>query len=598
MGSHPKDGQISTLRVDESFAAQDDQFVEQVRRVTSPKYLAALADRWKQDPRPWARQQILNYLAFPFDRPGHHPLVKRLFKQAEQNGDSLLMAAFTAAFDRLIRRQRRMTYQWDRQSQRSWQEEELFAPRDQILASANPREHWNPRTGERTFVSSTPQVPKHGRLFSYRTRRYLQRRAWRYFRRLGYQRPAEYPEAVAAVLAHYRDEDVAKGENILDCWSLTHIAFRRSPVLLFKRLTIEVVDGRSLGELVAAPQFDDLWMLPESAAVLLKLVTEAQSRLVCVWAMQLLKRDHATSLQSVTAEQLMALLSHPDEEVQHFGAGLLESLAGIDHWTIAAWLQLLETCSVTALATICEAMSRRISPARLTLEQCVSLACMRSTPVARLGLTWLSGRAVTSQQDRAAIARLADVQCEAIGAEAAKYALAILGSPSTYRTDDISPFFDSRNAEVRQGAWVWLTPQSPGYTDPALWSRLLETPYDDVRLQLVAELTQRTRATKVPAALKHQDLANVWTTVLLGVHRGGRAKLSALRQISQAIADHPDRAERLIPVLAVAIRSVRPAEARAGLSAILSAIATRPELEASLARHLPELRLHPEATAS
>lgn len=128
MGSNPRDGQISTLRVDESFAAQGDQFVEHVRRVTAPKYLAALADRWKQDPRPWARQQILNYLALPLNCPGHHPLVKRLFKQAEHNGDSLLMAAFMAAFDRLIRRQRRMTYRWDFQSRRSWQEEELFAP--------------------------------------------------------------------------------------------------------------------------------------------------------------------------------------------------------------------------------------------------------------------------------------------------------------------------------------------------------------------------------------------------------------------------------------------------------------------------------------
>ena len=93
----------------------------------------------------------------------------------------------------------------------------------------------------------------------------------------------------------------------------------------------------------------------------------------------------------------------------------------------------------------------------------------------------------------------------------------------------------------------------------------------------------RTRESTVSTALQRQDLTHVWTTVLLGVHRGGRAKLTALRQISQAIADEPDRAERLMPVLTVAIRSVRPPEARAGLSAILSAVAARPELEAMLA---------------
>jgi hypothetical protein len=85
--------------------------------------------------------------------------------------------------------------------------------------------------------------------------------------------------SVAAALALYRDDDLAKGENILDNWSLMHIAFRRSPVLQFKRARVGVTDGRSLGELSAAPQFDDLWKKPESAAVLLKLVTKADSRL-------------------------------------------------------------------------------------------------------------------------------------------------------------------------------------------------------------------------------------------------------------------------------------------------------------------------------
>jgi hypothetical protein len=260
-------------------------------------------------------------------------------------------------------------------------------------------------------------------------------------------------------------------------------------------------------------------------------------------------------------------------------------------------LQLLETRSVTALATICDAIRQRVRPERLSLEQCVGLACARATPVARLGLSWLSNRPVTGAQDRAAIGRLAEVQCEAVGAEAATYALALLGAAPTYRTEDVSPFFDSLNPQVRRGAWQWLTPQTPAYGDPALWSRLLETPYDDVRLRLVEELNRRTRATPGPQALQRQDLSMVWTTVLLGVHRGGRAKLTALRQISQAIAEEPDQAERLVPVLAVAIRSVRPPEARAGLSAILSAVAARPELETTLARRIPELRLTPTGKA-
>ena len=598
MGAGSKDSQISSLKVDESFAVEDDRFVDHVRMVTAPKYLAALADRWKKDPRPWARRQIFHYLALPLDRPGHHPVVKRLFKQAEASNDHELMAAFLVAFDRLVRRVRRMRSRYNFQTRQSWQEEVLFAPRDQILATTKGRRAFNPRTGEQTNVpGGAPRVPKHGRLFSYTTRGYLRRRAWRYFRRLGFQRSAEYPQAVAAALALYRDDDVASGENILDNWSLMHIAFRRSTVLQFTRVRVKVTNGRSLGELAAAPTFDGLWKKAESAAVLLNLVTQADSRLVRVWAIQLLKRDHATTLQSITAQQLLALLDLADDEVQQFGAGLLGTISGADSWPIATWLELLETRSVTSLATICEAMNQRVSPERLSLEQSVALACARATPVARLGLSWLRVRKVAGLNDAVTLGRLAGARCEAVGAAVAEFALSILGSAHAYRMEEVSSFFDSLNAQVRRGAWEWLTPTSPGFDDATLWSRLLETPYDDVRLRLVEELNKRTSRTHGPTALKRQDLSMVWTTVLLGVHRGGRAKLKALRQISQAIAEQPDRAASLVPVLAVAIRSVRPPEARAGLSAILSAVSARPELEATLARFIPELRLTPMEVA-
>src|SRR5262245_43793187 len=86
MGVDAHEGQPSTLLVDDCFSRQDARFLDLVRAVRNPKYLAGLADRWKQDPRPWAREQIFKYLEMPLNRPGHHPLVKRLFKHAEQKG--------------------------------------------------------------------------------------------------------------------------------------------------------------------------------------------------------------------------------------------------------------------------------------------------------------------------------------------------------------------------------------------------------------------------------------------------------------------------------------------------------------------------------
>jgi hypothetical protein len=605
MGRSPQEG-ISTLQVDEAFATQDDQFVERVRLVASPKYLAGLADRWKRDARPWAREQIFRYLALPMDRPGHHPLVKRLFKQAEANRDDELMAEFVVAFDRLVRRERRMRYHYNYQTRQLTQEEVLVAPRNQILPSVGTKttqagEGINPFTGEKVSFpgrTSTIGVPKKGRLFSYKTRAYLRRRAWRYFRRMGFQSPVTYTRAAAAVLAKYRDADVAKGENILDNWSLLNIAFRQSEVLQFSPTRVQLADGRSLAELTAAPKFEELWRTADSAAVLLKLLTDAQSRLVRVWAMQIIKRHHAQSMQQISAEQLLSLLDHHDEEVQQFGASLLETLAAIDTWPIETWLRLLETRSVTALATICQVMQQRVRPERLDVSQCVALACTRATPVARLGLSWLKARRIDIARDRAAIVDLAGAQCEAVGVEIAEFALSILGAEANYGTDDVVAFFDSLNAEVRRGAWLWLTPKSAGYGDAELWARLTETPFDDVRIRMVDELNKRVQAGTQEGALSRQDMTHVWATVLLGVHRGGRAKLKALRQISQRIAQRPDEAERLIPVLAVAIRSVRLPEVRAGLSGILSAVTARPELESILAKWLPELHLSPRTNDS
>ncbi len=587
-----RDREPSTLLIDELFSRQDGEFIERLREVRSAKYLAALADRWKLDPRPWAREQVIAYLALPMDRPGHHPLVKRLFKHAEAQRDDELMAHFLVAFDRLIRRRRRMAYRFDWQTRSSWREETLYSPQDQILPAQPARVVDNPFTGRKITVPAYERAPKNGRLYTYRTRQYLRRRVWRYFRWMGFGRPGEYPQAIAKALVLYGDDDFALGENILDNWSLLNVAFWGSEALKFAPGRASLADGRSLGELAAAPRFEKLWQAKESATVLLHLATKADSRLVRVWAIQLLKRHHAADLQNLSTDRLLELLDHADEDVQQFGAILLDSLAGIDHWPVSIWLRLLETRNLAALATICQAMTSRVRAERLTTEQCIELACARVTPIAKMGLAWLGDRSIGANE-LLTLGRLANAQCEAIGVEVASYALGKLGSAPAYQTDVVINFFDSLNPEVRRGAWQWLTPQSPGYQDADLWSRLFESPYDEVRIRLVESLRQRANGMAGPRALARRDLSPLWASVLLGVHRGGRAKIQALRQISQTIAEQPERAESLMPVLAVAIRSVRPAEARVGLSAILSAVARRPELEPLLAKGLPELRLAP-----
>ena len=68
------------MLAEEYFANENELFLETVRQVSQPKSLAAFADRWKKDPRPWARKQIFAHLAQPLNCPGHQPVVKHLFK--------------------------------------------------------------------------------------------------------------------------------------------------------------------------------------------------------------------------------------------------------------------------------------------------------------------------------------------------------------------------------------------------------------------------------------------------------------------------------------------------------------------------------------
>jgi hypothetical protein len=54
-----------------------------------------------------------------------------------------------------------------------------------------------------------------------------------------------------------------------------------------------------------------------------------------------------------------------------------------------------------------------------------------------------------------------------------------------------------------------------------------------------------------------------------------------------------DQTDELLPVLTVAVRSIRKPEMRAGLAAIASIVNHRPDLEPVIARELPELILSP-----
>ena len=145
------------------------------------------------------RSKVIEYLDDSPDAGAREQaiVIKRLFKHAEAQRDHELMGQFLVTCDRMVRR-------------------ELSA-----------RCHFDASTNE---MRRRPVLvaPPGGSLFSNVTRNYLRRRAWRYFRRLGFHRPNEYVAAIAGALRRYRDEDLDDGKAILDCSGLMHACFFHS----------------------------------------------------------------------------------------------------------------------------------------------------------------------------------------------------------------------------------------------------------------------------------------------------------------------------------------------------------------------------------
>ena len=563
----------AAYRLAETYLADaDDRFLPHLSTLIDAKQLVPIAEAWKRDVRPWARQQVVAYLARPLDRPGHEVVVKRLFKQAESSRDDELMAHFTVAFDRLVRRRRDRRIVYDAGRPEAF--EMLVVPRNDRVAG------WS-------AWPTLPRKPK--RLFSHHTRNHLRRRAWRYYRRTGYGldgRSAhhDYATAVAAFLTLYTDADVAAGENLLDCWAMVHAMFATGGVLAFGPAHATVAPGRKLAELSAAPAHRRLWERANAAAPLLSLAAGAGCSPVRAWAIELLRGHHLSRLTGVDVAVLLRMLDHADPAVQQFAADLLDRATTLGSLTVADWLRLLQTRNVAALDGIARAMRRHVRPDQLSLAELVDVASAEPVPVARLGLEYLRGRTI-APADHDQVARLAEARSPAVGGDIAAWALGVISA--AYDVDPASRFFDAANPAVRSAAFAWV--RSPagaaGYADAALFGRLLETPYDDVRLALVADLKAR-------AAMPGQTpttLAALWTGVLLGIHRGGRAKLVALRQVSDAVVRDPAAAAVLLPVLAVAIRSVRVPEARVGLVAVVTAVGRSPALADDVQRLLPEL---------
>lgn len=583
----------SFLLIEEYFASQDERFLTALCQFEDWKPLGAFAHRWIADHRPWARAQLLEYLSRPLNHRGHQSLVKRLFKTAEEKADDELMAAFLVAFDRFVRHKRRTRWNYDWQTRSSSQSEELTLK----YAAAPLQTHWkgrNPRTGDRIEVP-IPARPNQ-RLFKHKTRYYLRRRVWRYFRWMAFKRPDDYCKAITKALSAYRDEDLAQAEDLFDSWSLMRACYGDGKQVEHSTAHHWLAEGVSMGDLRPAPFKSKLWNTEMCFQLLMRLLAEAQSRFVRLWTIQHIEAVFAERMAILGFAGLIPLLSHVDEEVSAFAAKHLQNSPHLEKLPLDDWLKMLQSPHHATLSFICDAMQKHVRADRLSLAECIRLACAPQVPISQLGVTWLKSRTLSTPDDRSLLTKCGQTQCAATAAELAAWALSHFTSPANYNREVLTSLLDCQHKEARAVAMEWLTaPDSPAAGDSATWARLVETPYDDIRLPLLAALERKTAGeANGQAGVSIDAIAPVWSTVLLGVHRGGRAKLKAISQLKHALLKSPNRLPQLLPVLRAAARSVRKPESAAALSAICELAVELPETAKTIFAELPEIAWQPE----
>jgi hypothetical protein len=609
----------------------DPQFVREIRRITDADRLGALAPRWYANRWPPARQLLLDYLDLPLNAYRHEALVKRLFKLAEQAGDDEVMGRFLVLFDRSIRRVLKrqlrsasvhvttrqeaegLVRQWQQQGfsnatyftvgrwsrgtsycvYRSWPADVMRTPEGTTMQRpAGQAAHRLQPITERTR-----QQLERKRLFSLATRRYLRRRAWRYFRKLGKQHPERYVPAVAALLKCYRDEDVATGLALLDNWGLVHTLFHHSPVLHSTRRGWGLSPGRGLSELTPAPMYEPLWQA--APRTLLALVREGRCRPVRQWAVHMIRRDHAAILQTLSHEELLNLLAHEDPIVAGLGAEVLRSLPDLAVVGVDRLLALVEEPKPETLDIVCDLLASRLDGQRVTFPQAVRLAASPPLPAARLGFTWLQTKTPADEADCRALLGLAEAQAEPLRAEMVRWVGSVLSATAWFQPLWVLDYLDSRYPDVRSEGWRWLESDRRVGENVEVWQKLLESPYDDVRLQLVKILESQVKAADASQRIDQGRLDDnllrfLWASVLLNVHRGGKIKPVVVGQLVARLKNRPQEAQALLPILAVALRSVRGPEWRAGLVGVVQLVAGNADLQPLVQRWFPELKVDGE----
>ncbi len=478
------------------------------------------------------------------------------------------------------------TRQWEKYEGQKW-------------TSALRLSHWLYRQSPLVPAGFRNRLEKY-RLFSVATRKHLRRRAWRYFRRLAHSDPARYRAAMVETLSLYRDEDVKDTTALIDNWGLVHILFHNSEALEVGRGFWNIRPGRSLGQLEPSPYRAIVWN--DAPRAIFDLLAGSRCRTVRVWATRLARRNLDAVFASATLDEWLDLLTRDDPGLARLVESLIRNVPGLDALPAERWAGLAKSAPESTLPIIADLIARHVRPGTVPIPAAVELAKARSIVLARIGLAWLAGKRPSNRSELEAAWTLLDAEAEVVRPEILRWLREVLqarakAEPATL-AEDLLVFLDSRRTDARAEGWKWFREEPRARGDVQLWQGLLESPYDDISFPLAAELQTRIddaeaagKALVLSLPLDANRVRLLWATVLLNIHRGGKTKPGVLRQILGRLEKNPSEAAELLPLVAVALRSTRGPEWRAGLTTVVRLANARPELGDQIAASFPELQI-------
>jgi len=555
---------LSQLR--QLFDEQSDQFVQQFAEQQDSEILAAVIDTWLADDRPWSRQQLLAYTETVLYCRGHEAAFRRLFGHAEAVHDHEILSRLLVELDRCVRRERitRLT----RAEGTARTEEVLRARSGRLVPHAHP--------------DTSPVPQPDDRLFTQTTRSYFRRRVWRYFRRLSVTDPPACTVALARALKRFQDDDFAAGENIIDNWSLMHACFRHSPVLTFDPVHTQVTAGHTLNNLEPAPWKPEIWRSASAQQVLFDVAANADSAFVRRWSVELLTQQHADDGFAAEPNALQRLLCHHDPVVLTFAVDVLQHHPQPEVMDGSLWMVIFELASPAILPAISKCFIEFADPQKIHSSQLISLAQSCHSDVARAGFRVLQARHRHTGLTTEELTRLAECQCAAHACEIAAWAMSELNSKEPA---DVMPFLAAALPGVRRAAMDRLS-DCPAFDEDCCssWLAIAESPHRDVQWWLMDVARTHTHS-----AVPDSRLVPIFRRAVLETRFGNRYRAWALNQLARILTADKDQADSVLPIVAVALRSLRHTDRRAALGALARAGHQAPELKAAIGRHIPEL---------